>query len=1236
MTIFIVALVTCAVAYHFEKKEYGPGNLTAAVQQDFNLREARILNDRSAPDRIVEEKAPSYFNFRVRDSTIVSWNTVAVDLPDSVKHHPEFFLTGRMVKLSNGYYFIRVFPEPDSVDPGRAYAFTLIPIAFDYPIDNQYFHSRFAASDRIPVTTQISTVAEKGAYAVTDHEGKPVFYLQYLQTADEVYIAGPWVWLLAIVALFSLVFWVHERCYGIGLQSGKPVTGWLILLVILYLFKFIHSHVSYPSGFLNATLFSPELLSFDGIRSLGDFLFEILTDLWCAFYLLAYVPIAGKHIVRKTWLDFAIRLVLAFIFNLFIYRVLAGDMRRLIIDSKISFEAGNFPGLTLYTFIGIFCLSAITITFLMLLGIINALLDKGGTQKRFRYRYLIFILSSTLLIYLLSPGQIKPFYWVILLMSVAGLLMIDAFGLPLQKQKKQYDLSITPSTYIWFAIICSWITLEIFYFNYSKEKDLRKVFARKQEQQDDGMMAYNFMSIAEGLQQDSIVRHFLEAGNPAVRNNITKYLSYSYLGDYSGKYDINIYYYDRYRRPLFAVDSSDFTLLKLADSLAGGRCVSGMTNVINVTESNHIYWFLCPLEQAGDTTGYIGFDIAVNKRPEVMSQRSFLEKKNNPTDQQYFDNYSFAIYHNNALWSQGGEEVFPYINHDTLTGKEFLFVDESLRSSTLLLKSSDHELIKVVYKRNLLTNVISLFSYVLGVLLVLAALVFLVRQLLFYPGKLKLFVRNFNFTIRSKVNLTILVTVFASLMVVGVITLSFLSNKYKENQRRNLQSLLLYYTQSILQFAEEQHYNFSALDPGFFSAYSDLSYKLNTLAEEQGADINLYNQDGKLIATSQLQLFRKGLISQQMQHKVFLSLRRGDQSELMIADKIGDLEYQSVYTPIRNKEDKILAYVNLPYYASKAELNNEISNVLVALINVYTLIFFLSGICAIIISNSIIRSFRLLIDQFRNIRLRHNEYIEWPYKDEIGILVKEYNAMMRKVEAMASRLASSEREAAWREIARQVAHEIKNPLTPMKLNIQYLQQAILSGRPDLDKLASRVSVTLIEQIENLNLIATEFSNFAKMPEASPEALDLRESLHSLVSLFQKDNKVRVVLEEGSDKLRIFIDKSYFLRVFTNLIQNAIQSVEDDQQGAVTLSYEQKDNNVVIRIEDNGCGIPGDMQEKLFLPYFTTKSSGTGLGLPMTKNMVEHSNGTIWFESVEHKGSVFYISFPVYMSRMEQE
>jgi nitrogen fixation/metabolism regulation signal transduction histidine kinase len=300
------------------------------------------------------------------------------------------------------------------------------------------------------------------------------------------------------------------------------------------------------------------------------------------------------------------------------------------------------------------------------------------------------------------------------------------------------------------------------------------------------------------------------------------------------------------------------------------------------------------------------------------------------------------------------------------------------------------------------------------------------------------------------------------------------------------------------------------------------------------------------------------------------------------------------------------------------------------LINIYTLIFFISGICAILISNSIINSFRLLIDQFRMIRLQHNALLHWPHRDELGLLVKEYNAMIIKVEDMASKLASTEREAAWRELALQVAHEIKNPLTPMKLNIQYLQKAIKTEHADMGPLTVKLTDSLIEQIENMNVIATEFAHFAKMPDAQPECLHVSDMLHSIVALFQKNEEIKIELMEDSTDLCVLMDKGYFLRIFTNLIKNAIQAIPDDESGQISIRIRRNNHKVEIRVADNGSGIPEAMQKKLFTPYFTTKSSGTGIGLAMSKNMIELSNGKIWFETQAGKGTTFFVSLPNYI------
>ncbi len=1239
LTIFGLSLLACIFLYHWEKGKYSTGRLLSYVQEDFSRKESAIGKDAGSGrfDTLLrrEQGGPlpdHYFLFLIREGATVYWNTNMVDLPADIKHSPEAYAGGKLEKLTTGYYYVRSWPVntvsrvPDS---SRVYAFSLIPVVYTYDIENQYFQARFVADQRVPVSTEVFAGPGKSNYVVKDASGKSAFYLKFMGNPESTYEVGPWIWVLTLIAFLSLAFWIHEFCHGIGQRTGRPFVGWLVLALILSLIYYLANELPYPSGFLNSKMCSPELLSSgEGVRSLGDFIIGAILDLWLFLYLMIYIPFASQRMVNNKMADKLVRLCLVIVLVLILYKQLAADMITLVIDSKISFEVSEFPSLTRYTFIGIFTLSVITINFLVILGIVNALLSR--LVKQLVLKYALVIAISFGIIYLMSGMHIGVFNSAILVMSIAGLLLIDAFGLPLQKRPRLYDLSIAPTSYLWFAILCSWITLEIFYLNYTKEKELRMVFAQKQQQKDDAYLEYTFMDQAVTLQQDTMVRAFFRSKpDAAARAAINKYIFYNFLTDYARRYSIVVYCYDARRRPLNNKDTADARLMYLADSLSGSRFVYGAQNIEDATRNSHLFWLLCPIPDTTgtDTLGYVGIDVSVDKTPKIINRRSFLEKKYNPTDQLYFDKYAYGIYRDDVLWTQGGTHVFPHINRNGGDTSEFRFV-ESWNTSELFYHPSPDELIRVSYDRNLLINIISLFSYVLAVLLVLTGITFLIRQFFFYPTQARFFLKNFNFTIRSKINLTILTTVFASLLVVGIITLSFLSNKYKENQRKNLQNLLLYYTQNIIHFSEEHHIDFTQNVSKVFSGYSDLSYQLNILAEEQGADINLYNASGKLIATSQLELSKRRLLSRHMQSSVFQALRSGDQSELLVEEQIGDLAYQSIYAPLRDKNDRILAFVNLPYYASQTELNDEISNVLVSLINVYALIFFLSGICAILISNSIIKSFRLLIDQFRNIRLRHNEFIEWPYKDEIGILVKEYNTMMRKVEAMAFKLARTEREAAWREIARQVAHEIKNPLTPMKLNIQYLQQAIHTGRPDINALALRVSDSLIEQIENLNLIASEFSNFAKMPEANPELLNVAESLHSLVVLFQKNGNTRVTLVYGDPGLYVNMDKSYFIRVFTNLIQNAVQSIDAGKEGLVVVSYEQTEEDVVIEVRDNGSGFPEELQEKLFVPYFTTKSSGTGLGLSMTRSMVEHSNGMVWFDTVLNEGSSFFVKLPL--------
>jgi nitrogen fixation/metabolism regulation signal transduction histidine kinase len=353
-------------------------------------------------------------------------------------------------------------------------------------------------------------------------------------------------------------------------------------------------------------------------------------------------------------------------------------------------------------------------------------------------------------------------------------------------------------------------------------------------------------------------------------------------------------------------------------------------------------------------------------------------------------------------------------------------------------------------------------------------------------------------------------------------------------------------------------------------------------------------------------------------------------SEFIHNESIGGLEYLSAYVPFLNSENELLAYLNLPYFTRQDELTNELTNLVVAIINILVLMSLLSFTFAVFLSNKLTLPLRLLQERFAKMRFDfRNEKIEYRARDEIGNLVAEYNKMVDQLSRSAELLARSERELAWREMAKQIAHEIKNPLTPMRLNIQHMLRALEDRKENWEEQFTRMSKTLIEQIDDLSSIATEFSNFAKMPIARNEKFDLLKKLTDTCRLFENTENVIINLETPeTGELFIYADREQISRVFINLLKNAIQSIQDNKQGKIVVQLEKKDNLAVIRFRDNGRGVPEEIRDKLFQPNFTTKSGGMGMGLAIVESILKNAGGRIYYESELNRGSVFIVELPL--------
>ena len=461
-----------------------------------------------------------------------------------------------------------------------------------------------------------------------------------------------------------------------------------------------------------------------------------------------------------------------------------------------------------------------------------------------------------------------------------------------------------------------------------------------------------------------------------------------------------------------------------------------------------------------------------------------------------------------------------------------------------------------------------------------------------------------------------------SLLTIGIGTIVLNINKTEKAYTDEIGEK----TQSIL--VELQH-KFGNSDKLTTNDKAYLKYLFEKWSYVFFTDINLYSTSGDLITSSRMDIFNKNLTGRKMDRDAYIKMKIESKSEFIHNEKIGKLTYMSAYVPFLNNQNQVLAYINLPYFTKQKKISNETSELIVTLLNIYVLLFIITIFVAVIVAQNITKPLFLLQNHIGKIDLlKKINPIQYTRNDEIGALVDEYNKVIAELEKSANLLAKSERESAWREMAKQIAHEIKNPLTPMKLNIQFLQKSWNDKDNDFEDKLKRISGSIIEQIDSLSNIASDFSDFAHMPKSNKEEINLFVKIQNVVLLFEQTHNLKINLNNNcSNNLPIIADKEQVVQVFNNLIKNAIQSVGNDKQTEISIDILENSDNYIVKITDNGKGIPNEIQDKLFKPNFTTKSSGMGLGLAIVKNIIETNKGKVYFQTQVDIGTSFFVEFP---------
>jgi nitrogen fixation/metabolism regulation signal transduction histidine kinase len=391
--------------------------------------------------------------------------------------------------------------------------------------------------------------------------------------------------------------------------------------------------------------------------------------------------------------------------------------------------------------------------------------------------------------------------------------------------------------------------------------------------------------------------------------------------------------------------------------------------------------------------------------------------------------------------------------------------------------------------------------------------------------------------------------------------------------------------------------------------------KIHELSDIHNVEINIYSLSGNLLKTS----------------KASFSVDNVAPPIPKYVTKLVQSSIEKRYVDIKIiKDDKFkpLGILNLPYVEDDSFYENEIQDFLVRLSQVYFIMLIIAFALAYFLSSYITKSLKTISEKINQTSLeqKNEKIVIEANSREINSLINAYNRMVDKLEESATMLAQSEREQAWREMAKQVAHEIKNPLTPMRLTVQSFQRKFDPEDPNLQQKLSDYSKTLIQQIDTMSSVASAFSNFASMPAQQNETLNVVEVVEFSLEIF---NEEALHFESEEKEIITVMDRTHLVRIITNLVKNAIQAIpENQEEKSIVVAVKRDENMVNITVKDNGIGIETSFIEHIFEPKFTTKNSGMGLGLGIIKNIIENYKGTITFETELGKGTTFTVSLPI--------
>ncbi|UOR05741.1 HAMP domain-containing histidine kinase [Hymenobacter aerilatus] len=1159
----------------------------------------------------------TYPCFVYEGEELVSWSDHTLE-PDQALVDEQF--REKMVEMRFGHYLVlRQVLGPYTV-------ITYVPLEQHYGISNRYLRNGAGqALFRGMNIRLVPTSASPRLPRLYTDAGDYLFSVESLQPNPITGKYLPCFLLLLGLGCYLLCWWQMARR---RFQAGKALSGAIVVILALVVLRAALLFAGLPFSLIELPLFDPRVYAASWLSpSLGDLLINALLLLVGAYYALLlfrrYRIVRRVRQVRSQLMRLLLGVVAVlgyFGLMVLLYQFFSNSFNnsQLVLDITQSIQVSGFKVLL--------CLAlvlhggAYMVGFFLLSQLFTASVRPTSKLSD------VVLLSFFMLLFLPTGLILNQPYLTLLGLALLFFAVLRLTGLKQLVNVVPYQIYLF--IFLMLAVISAVGALALYEFAdqqliLSKQKVAGNLLIDN-DLQGEYLLAERTRHMAADPRIQKVLANPF-ANQEVVRQKIDKY----YLRDYFDKYEVAVTLFG----PSGTTADSSIFLPALRRRLLANATLTDQKGIYLIRGSNSFstrrYVALVPVPADSSRESTIVLELSLKKLtaysvvPELLIDQKFFQPGLGPE-------LSYAGYENNQLVYSEGD--FDYVNQLTNS----VLNDSRLYSSGLAINGFHHLGVKGPQQRLVIVttptysfgNWLANFSF-LFLLHTFFWLVCIGIYTLAQGHSLEVFRTNFSTKIQLFLNFGILVP----LLIVSVATASQVTSSYKRDLLRAYERRGKAVQESLLR-------NRAILtDSANHSAIIDLAENVASITD---TDLNLYDAHGMLQVSSQPLIFEAGLLSPLMNPQAMASLAEHGQPRKLLTEHAGTLSFNALYLPLRagtvraGKPAPVIGYVGIPFFDSEKDLDGKLIELISTSLNIFTVMFILFLILTFVASRILTAPLKLITAKLKQTTLTdRNELLEYNSADEIGLLVREYNGMLMKLEASKLELAAQEKEAAWREMARQVAHEIKNPLTPMKLSLQYLQKAIAEHRPNVQELIGKISQTLITQIDVLSDIATSFSTFTNLPAMRPERLDIIPILRRCVSLHQSNaigGHLYLLLPDDADSgnYEVFADENLLVRTFNNLLINALQAVPPGQHPDVGLwlEYQPDGQHLLICVQDNGAGIPLEVQDKIFKPNFTTKEQGSGIGLAVARRGIESAGGRIWFETEEEVGTTFFVELPL--------